>query len=441
MRPLIFLIVLFFLNNCSFDNKSGIWNSDENSAKKNSASFDEFKPLTYDKEIFDKIIDINKDFIFQLPSQIKNSKWSDVYYNQSNNYSNFSYNDRKSLIFKSKKLSSRNISSLFLYDRGNLIFSDSKGNLIIFSIESNKAIIKFNFYKKKYKKIDKNLNIVLDKDLIYVTDNLGFIYAFNYIEEKILWAKDVKVPFRSNLKIKGDKLIAADQNNNVYFLNKKNGEILKLIPTEDSNIKNNFKNSFSYNKDLIFFLNTYGSLYAINNSNNQVKWVINLNQSLDINPNNLFNANQIISNDDIIIVTSHDATYVIDALRGTIKQKFNIISQIKPLILNHYLFLVSSNNFLISINLKSGEIIYSYDLDKKIADFLKIKKKKTFFKSIVIANDKILILLKNSYFLELEINGNIKNVFKLPKKIYSDFIFIDNSILYLDRKNKFIILG
>ena len=220
---------------------------------KNSASFDEFKPLTYDKEIFDKIIDINKDFIFQLPSQIKNSKWSDVYYNQSNNYSNFSYNDRKSLIFKSKKLSSRNISSLFLYDRGNLIFSDSKGNLIIFSIESNKAIIKFNFYKKKYKKIDKNLNIVLDKDLIYVTDNLGFIYAFNYIEEKILWAKDVKVPFRSNLKIKGDKLIAADQNNNVYFLNKKNGEILKLIPTEDSNIKNNFKNSFSYNKDLIFF--------------------------------------------------------------------------------------------------------------------------------------------------------------------------------------------
>ena len=111
-------------------------------------------------------------------------------------------------------------------------------------------------------------------------------------------------------------------------------------------------------------------MYAINNSNNQVKWVINLNQSLDINPNNLFNANQIISNDDIIIVTSHDATYVIDALRGTIKQKFNIISQIKPLILNHYLFLVSSNNLLISIDLKNGEAIYSYDINKKIADFL-----------------------------------------------------------------------
>ena len=328
-----------------------------------------------------------------------------------------------------------------MYDRGNFISSDARGNLIIFSSERNKVITKFNFYKKKFKKIEKKINIVLDEDIVYVSDNLGFIYAFDYIKGKILWAKDVKAPFRSNLKIKDNKLIAADQNNNIYLLNKKNGKTLKLIPTEDSKIKNNFKNSFSHNKDLIFFLNTYGSLYAINNNNNQIRWVLNLNKSLDLNPSNLFNGNQIISNEDVIIVTSQDATYVIDSLSGTIKKKFNMISQIKPLILNHYLFLVTSNNFLISINLKSGEIIYSYDINKEIADFLKIKKKKAIFKSIMIANNKILILLKNSYFLELDINGKIKNVFKLPKKIYSDLIFIDNTILYLSRKNKFIILG
>lgn len=441
MRPLIFFIILIFLNNCSFDNKSGIWSSDEKLVKKNLDLLNEFKTLTYDKKIFNKVIDINQDFIFQIPKKIKNSKWSDVYYNQSNNYSNFSYNDRKSLIFKSKKLSSQKLNSLFLYDRGNFISSDARGNLIIFSSERNKVITKFNFYKKKFKKIEKKLNIVLDEDIVYVSDNLGFIYAFDYIKGKILWAKDVKAPFRSNLKIKDNKLIAADQNNNIYLLNKKNGKTLKLIPTEDSKIKNNFKNSFSHNKDLIFFLNTYGSLYAINNNNNQIRWVLNLNKSLDLNPSNLFNGNQIISNEDVIIVTSQDATYVIDSLSGTIKKKFNMISQIKPLILNHYLFLVTSNNFLISINLKSGEIIYSYDINKEIADFLKIKKKKAIFKSIMIANNKILILLKNSYFLELDINGKIKNVFKLPKKIYSDLIFIDNTILYLSRKNKFIILG
>ena len=37
------------------------------------------------------------------------------------------------------------------------------------------------------------------------------------------------------------------------------------------------KNNFSINKGFIFMLNTYGSLYSINNKNNNVKWVTNLN--------------------------------------------------------------------------------------------------------------------------------------------------------------------
>ena len=55
-------------------------------------------------------------------------------------------------------------------------------------------------------------------------------------------------------------------------------------------------------------LNTYGSLYSINNKNNNVKWVTNLNQSIDINPSNLFNGHELISNDDYVIVSSVDAT-------------------------------------------------------------------------------------------------------------------------------------
>ena len=47
-------------------------------------------------------------------------------------------------------------------------------------------------------------------------------------------------------------LIAADQNNKIYFFNKINGNILKLIPTEDTNIKNNFENNFSFNNESIF---------------------------------------------------------------------------------------------------------------------------------------------------------------------------------------------
>ena len=145
--------------------------------------------------------------------------------------------------------------------------------------------------------------------------------------------------------------------------------------------------------------------------------------------------------ENTIIITSQKSTFIINSLNGTIIKKLNIVSLTKPLIISNYLFIISSNNLLICIDIKDGDIVYSYELNKKIAEYLEIKEKKALFKSIMFANDKILILLKNSYFLEVELNGNLKNIFKFPLKPNSDLIFILNSILYLDHKNKLIILG
>ena len=436
----IFLILLLFLN-CSFDNKSGIWKNNSNISKNKLGSFEDFKQIGVRKSSFNEIIELKKKIIFDIPKKINNDRWEDIYYNQYNNHVNFSYDERKNLTFVSKKISKYKIKKFFLYDKGNLIFTDERGNLIIFSIKTNKIISRLNFYKKTYKKITKNLNIVVNDSIIYVSDNLGFIYSFDYINNKILWAKDNKIPFRSNLKVINDKLIASDQNNRVSIFDKKNGNILKLIPTEETKIKNNFKNNFSINKNFIFMLNTYGSLYSINKNNNNVKWVTNLNQSIDINPSNLFNGRELISSNEYVIVSSEDATYVINPLSGAIIRKFNIISKIKPLIIKNHLFLVSSNNLLICINIKTYEIIYSLNINKKIAEFFEIKQETALFEDILFANDKILIQLKNSYIVEFDIKGDIINIFKFQNKINSKLIFIDNSILYLNKKNKLIVLG
>ena len=70
-----------------------------------------------------------------------------------------------------------------------------------------------------------------------------------------------------------------------------------------------------------------------------------------------------------------------------------------------------------------------------------LKKKTVTFQSLMFANNKIIILLKNSYILEFKINGSLIDVFKLSAKINSNLIFINNYILFLDRKNKLIVLG
>ena len=441
MKLLSALVILVILQSCSFDNKTGIWKKENNISTKDDNLFSEFETLLSSEKVFDQIINLDYNSKFQLSEQVDNYNWKDILFSGSNNFKNFKYNNLNKVIFKSKKLTNNQISNFLLFEENNLIINDQKGNIIIFSINENKVISKFNFYKKKYKKIKKLLNLIVDKNIIYVSDNIGFLYAFDYKNKNILWAKNYNVPFRSNLKLHKDLIIAASQNNNLIFFNKKNGEIIKSIPTEETIIKNAFTNNLSIENENLFFLNTYGSLYSINSRTMRINWFVNLNENLDLNLSNIFFGSKIINNKDLIVSSANEYTYVVDINTGSIIHKKSFFSEIKPVIMNNYLFTVSKNNLLISMDLISGKILYSYDINQKISEFLDIKKKFVEFKEIMIVNDKIFIFLKNSYLLIFNIRGSIEDVIKLPTKIKSQPIFIDNSLLYLDFKNKLTIVN
>lgn len=435
MKLFYFLITLIFLNNCSFDNKSGIWNNDNKLDEKDDKIFKEFKSISSTNEKFYQIVNLDKEFEFEKQNLIKNFEWKDIFYGKNNNLSNFKYNNNNQLIFKSKKLTKHKINEHILFDKNNIIASDIKGNLIIFSINKNKQISKFNFYQKKFKKIKKNLNLIIENNTVYISDNLGFIYAFDYLSNKVLWAKNYKIPFSSNIKISKNKLILANQNNTLFFINKKNGEILKSIPTEETTIKNNFMNNLAVDGDNVIFLNTYGSLYALNITNMQIKWFINLNESLNINPSNLFISNQLIIRDNRVYVPANSNLYVLDLSFGTNIYKKNFSSIVRPIVLTNVFYTID-NNLLIATEINSGKIVFSYDINQKISERLKIKKKKVQFKSVMLLNDKIFIFLKNSYIVKFKINGEIYEITKLPQKINSQPIIIDNSIIFLDKSNR-----
>ena len=193
MRAYIFILIFIFLNNCSFDNKSGIWKN-ENLIKEKDDKYKDYKILTETNEIFDKVINLDKEFIFKKNKLVKNSEWSDIFYSDTNNIDNFLYNESKNTFFKSKRISRHKIKNKLLFVNNYIIANDEKGNIIIFSIDDKKIINKFNFYKKQYKKIQINLNLVVKKNIIYVSDNIGYLYAFDFIKNKIVWAKNYKIP-------------------------------------------------------------------------------------------------------------------------------------------------------------------------------------------------------------------------------------------------------
>ena len=67
--------------------------------------------------------------------------------------------------------------------------------------------------------LQKTISHLGNMDFIYVADNLGYLYSYNYSINKILWAKNYKIPFRSNLKIYNKQLALADQANTLYLFN------------------------------------------------------------------------------------------------------------------------------------------------------------------------------------------------------------------------------
>ena len=445
MKLFYAIIILFIFNNCSFDNKSGIWKNESYSSKNDKTkneTYVKLNKLLLKDEGFDTKINLDIKFIPKLSSLIDNSEWNDSFYDKSNNLKNFKYSNLHNEVFESRKLSRNKTNEYLLFSNEQLIISDQKGNIIFFSTNENKITNKFNFYKKKYKNLKKKLNLILNGNTIYVSDNMGYLYSYDIRLNKVLWAKNYKIPFRSNLKMHDNKIFASNLNNDLLIIDKVSGDLLKQLPTEPTVIKNNFKNNFALDEEkTLFFLNSYGSLYAIDLDVLDVKWFLNLNSTFDLNPSNLFASNQIIYQNKKIIISSQHFIYIIDSNTGSILYKNNFSTYIRPIINNDYLFLISKNNFLISLNLSNLKILYSYNIDEQIADFLDIKKKKVKLKSFLIANNEILILLSNSYILNFDIKGKLKKIKKLNSKVSSQPIFIEKSLLYLDNKNKLIILN
>ncbi len=307
-------------------------------------------------------------------------------------------------------------------------------------MKKKKFLEDLTFIKKKYKSFNKNLNLLIKDNIIYAADNIGFIYAYNYNENKVMWAHRHKIPYRSNIKIYKKNIIISDQDNNLYILDQNTGKQIKKIPTEQVNFNNNFRNNIIVGEKRFFFLNSYGSLYSFDEKMN-VDWFINLNKRIKENPSNIFYSNQILISKKNILILTNDQFYIIDKSRGVIVFKKNFGSNITPLLFKDHLFLVNANDLFIAFSLEKKKVIYSFDLKKKFKSNSKLRKISNKIKNLKIVNNSIYLFLEDHYIVRINFNSEIEEVFNIKSKLNSNPIFIDNALLYINNKNKLIILN
>ena len=437
---ILILLILFY--SCSFDTKTGIWKNDNIvPITENNSVLKDFVKITSSDEKFNNIVQINKTFSFIINKPLRNLSWSQTLLNKENNVVNLSCVNKNQVINKSKKISRHTLNENILYEKNKIFLGDQKGNLFIYSLQKKKLIKKLNFYKKKYKNKKIKLNFIIENDIVFISDNIGYIYAYDIKTDKVIWAKNNNIPFRSNLKLSENFLTLANQNNDLYFFDKKNGKLIKRIPSEETAINNNFENKISLSDDEVFFLNTYGTLYSVDNNSFNLKWFVNLNKTLEKNISNLFYGSDVVFYDNKILLSSNENFYIINSKNGSVIYKKNFSSYFNPIINNGFIFLLTKNNLLVALNLRDGEIIYSYDLVQETANFLNTKKKNLVIKNILMADDKIFVFLKNSYVIKLNIYGKIVNIIKLPSKLKTQPIIVDNKLFYINKKNKLLVVN
>ena len=91
MKLFIIFVILIFLQHCSFDNKTGIWQNKKIFSKKENDLFKDLETLNTKKDSFNSIIPVKNNFKFPIPKPKNNYEWKDIYYDKSNNYNNFKY--------------------------------------------------------------------------------------------------------------------------------------------------------------------------------------------------------------------------------------------------------------------------------------------------------------------------------------------------------------
>ncbi len=436
MKKVINLIVLLLiLNNCSFDNKTGIWTGSDQIVK-NSNINQNLELVFQEKNNIIKSKELSSEQNISLDNSTLFSSWNQRYQNRFNNVGNVSFLN-KGNYKKYSKISKSEINKNILIYKNNLFYSDFKGNIRIFSLTQNQLIFEFNFYKKKMKRAKKVIKLIVKDDFLIAADNFGYIYSINYKKNKLNWAKNFLVPFRSNLKIINNTLFLSDEKNKIILIDIVSGNKIDELYTQPSKTVSKFESNIAIdNNENLLFLSTNGSLYSLKLLNQKkINWIQNFKSENEL----IFNGNPIIISNNEIMISTHNSISLLNS-NGSRLWDLDIDSIVSPIISGNTIFTINKDNFLVLINKNTGQIIYSMNihfmLEKEFSRNFERKIKE--IKHIYLINKKLLLISNNSHFIELNIGNyiNINSLKKNPFDISSDIIFLNKEMIFLSSSKR-----
>ena len=438
MKIILLFLFLVVMINCSFDNKTGIWSGQiqENELKKESTIG---KIINTKEKLFSEEKNVDNEDVILIEKAIKVDNWTSFYSNDKNLIPNIKFDFAEKLTFLSyKKIAGSIVHSPIIFEK-MIIFSNDKGDIFIYDLNTNESITKINFYKKQHKKIKKKLYIKLLKNKLFVADNLGYLYSYNLSNKKFVWAKNYGIPYRSEIKITDGQLIVSNQDNTIFSYDVLNGNILWKFNLKNSFIKTKLDNSLVIDKDLksLFVHTTEGEIYSINYLEKRINWVFNLKRTAISSDFDVFYNYPVVIQNNNIFTGSNNRFTSFDKVTGEKKWELNLKLSSLPIISNNFSFVHTQSNFLICIDNSTGQILWSKNVykefNKKTNKFKNLKTKNIV--RFILLNNKLSLIYSSGKIANFNYkNGEFISFDDTKKKISNPPIFGDNKLIFFSNK-------
>ena len=425
-----FLLIFFFISNCSFNSNSKFWTKETNIKNEKIISNKEF--LFQKKEALEK--ELNPELKIKL--EINNT-----FNNSSETTNNDGIVDFPSTL---KKISKYKFSKIKYFDQfepeiifhnNNLIFFDNKGSIIKFD-QNSKLIWKKNYYNKQEKKNHPILFFAKNNDTLIVTDSISKYYALNIETGEILWTKYNNAPFISDIKVKDSKFYVVDSNNVLSCISIIDGSLIWQYKSENNIIKSIKKISIVVDKEIVIFNNSVGDVIALNINNGNLKWITTTgDKDSSIKPFLLKLSQLVINENSVLFSNNNNSFYSVNLENGFNNWTQNISSYLKPVIISELIFTITTKGFLVVIDKPTGNIIRITDVFDK---FKAKKRNKIKPVGFVVGSDNLLLTTDNGKLLVIDVStGKTQSILKIDNNKISK-PFISNKNLYLVKDNLII---
>jgi outer membrane protein assembly factor BamB len=331
-----------------------------------------------------------------------------------------------------------------------MVILDTAGTLQVFDMKTGKKVwLNNKLLTKPERTISKYLHRYFssggmmfdDKtQTLFVTNGTDHVVAASINDGHQIWSTQLSSIIRTvPLLMQKDKLIIQGDNNKIYALDAKNGNVLWCIMgiLEDDAVQTSMASSpVAWGDDHIILQNTHGEILAINVSDGGISWKL---EPLDFD--NFIKTDDVIVNytpfieDDMLYVISDTAKISGISLKTNMIVWQQNINLRQPFwITGNMIYAVNDNGKLVAIQKESGMIHWVVDLAKSYPRKRKMDKEinpLNMFSSPVVMGDVVCVVSYDGVLLGYDPTSgekihaiDIHNRSSLPPLIYDNAFFI-----------------